>query len=409
MHKIFIVAKNVFSTRILKPTYYWMIFAPLLLAVGALLFNYYSAEQQKNSQPSIAIIAPQGVREILNNSKSEYKVAHSTNLDKAKMLIKDGTLDGALYISKNFKTAKFIYNNLSDKSMPFEALQSDVNSSRATLQAQKLRLTQDQWQALFGNTQLKQVTYNESTRKEQPVYNGYSSTQIFSQAATILVFFLLTSYISIAGTEIGREKGDHLLESIVSAMPAKNHFAGKMLGVLYLIGFQLFIYGIVFSLAKIGLHGLGKDNLIDFTQIQGITWQYATITTLLMVSAVMLYVLLASLLASFVSRSEDISQATSSVASFMLIPYFVSFIAQDSPNGTISVMLSYLPFTAHGLMPIRISHFATSYTNGWISVAISFAAVIIMYLWASRTYQKNVFNYSELKPLKALISTFKKQ
>lgn len=410
MSKIFTVAKTVFWTRITKPTYYWMILAPLLLGLGAFGVAKYSSSQADANKPTIAVIANQTVRQtIVGQHDKAYKVAKTKNLSYAKTMIKDGSLDGAVVVKDYFKSSEFIYDNLSSATMPYQAIQNDLNQAKAQFTASQLNLTAEDMSGLFGQVDLKQTAYNSQHQKDKPVYNGYTATQLFSQAATILVFFLLTSYISIAGTEIGREKGDHILESVVAAMPAKNHFAGKMLGLIFLIGFQLLVYGLLFLVAKLVLPMVGQGKLLDLSSIHGITAQYAFITILLMVAGMLTYIFAAAILASFVSRSEDISQATSSVASFMLIPYFISFIAQEAPNGTLATVLSYLPFTSYGIMPIRIASFATTYQQGWISVAISFIAVAVIYLFAGKIYERNVFNYSDVKPLKALILTLQRE
>lgn len=410
MRKIFIVAKNLFLTRISKPTYYWMILAPIFIALGAFEITQYAQSQQSSSRATVAIIAETPIKKAITSiDDKHYKISKVDDLSRAKMMVHDGSLDGVLYIKGNFKKVQFIYDNLSSATLPFTAIQNNVNSARASLTAQNLKLSANDIKNLFGTTEVEQRAYNGNMKQDKPVYNGYTGTQLFSEATTILVFFLLTSYISIAGSEIGREKGDHLLESIVASMPAKNHFAGKMIGLSFLIVFQLATYAILFGLAKLILPMFGKESWLDFSQIHGITGGYAAITILLMISTMLFYILAASLLASFVSRSEDIPQATSSVASFMLVPYLISFISQDTPNGVISTVLSYIPFTSYGIMPIRISKYSTTYTNGWIAVAISFVTVIVMYVLASRVYEKNVFNYSDIKPLQAMFNSIKKK
>lgn len=410
MKKILIVAKNVFFTRTLKPTYYWMIIAPLILSLGAFLFSQYISNQNDDNKPRIAIVAPNSIRETLksNNNKKYILDDRYNNVNENKKFLIDGNLDGILYVSKDFKKAKFIYNNLSSAKMPFQDLQKDLNSSKAMITAQKLGLSKDNMIQLFGNTPLKEIAYNSGTKEEKPIYNGYTATQLFSEGATIILFFLLTSYISITGTEIGKEKGDHILESILASIPAKAHFSGKMLGITYLMLFQIFIYALIFGIAKILLPLFGKEKWLDFSQLKGITPQYAIITLILMITAIMLYVLFSSLVASFVSRTEDISQATSVVASCMMVPYFISFLTQDTPNNSISVTLSFIPFISHSIMPIRISRFATDYSSGWIAIFINIIAVFVMYFITSKVYCRNVFKYSKEKPLKSMISFIKK-
>lgn len=119
--------------------------------------------------------------------------------------------------------------------------------------------------------------------------------QIIIQFIVIVGFLLLTSYISITRTEIGKGKENHLIESILSSISIQNYFAGKMLGILFLLVFQFFIYSILF-----------------------------------MITVVILYILLSAIVASFISRIEDISQVTTSVASLLLIPYIAGLVASTN-------------------------------------------------------------------------------
>lgn len=128
---------------------------------------------------------------------------------------------------------------------------------------------------------------------------------------------------------------------------------------------------------------------------------------MLTIASLALYVFLAAIFASFVSRAEDISQATSSVSSLMLIPYFLSFLTQSNPNLTISKVLSYLPYMSQGLMPVRIARGAASYSDGYISLLITIAFAIAMYLFSAKVYKNNVFSYSNESPLKAMLNRFK--
>ena len=176
-----------------------------------------------------------------------------------------------------------------------------------------------------------------------------------------------------------------------------------MLGIFYLIGFQLIIYGLLGGLGYLILKNM-HEKLIDLNKyLSGINAQYIIIVVMLTVVSLALYVFLAAIFASFVSRVEDISQATSSVASLMLIPYFLSFLTQSNPNLAISKILSYFPYMSQGLMPVRIARGAATYNDGYISLLISIIFVIIMYLFSAKVYKDNVFSYSSETPVKAIL------
>ncbi|MCC4330848.1 ABC transporter permease [Limosilactobacillus reuteri] len=405
MHKIFVVAKMVFKKRVLSPTYYWMILAPILLIVIGIGFTKYIDNQNSDHKAIIAVVADKNIQEVLKKQKtSTYKVnskINTHNKNKLKIDLADGVVDGIIYINNDFSEVSYKYNASTNSTDPTNELKKNITLLKSQYMASKAGLSENQWQNILKDVKIQKenINYEGNTVK----LNNSESAQYFSEFAVIIAFFFLTSYISITGAEIGNEKGNHLIEGLTAAIPADKHYAGKMLGIFYLIGFQLIIYGLLGGLGYLILKNM-HEKLIDLNKyLSGINAQYIIIVVMLTVVSLALYVFLAAIFASFVSRVEDISQATSSVASLMLIPYFLSFLTQSNPNLAISKILSYFPYMSQGLMPVRISRGAATYNDGYISLLISIIFVIIMYLFSAKVYKDNVFSYSSETPVKAIL------
>lgn len=405
MHKIFVVAKMVFKKRVLSPTYYWMILAPILLIVIGIGFTKYIDNQNSDHKAIIAVVADKNIQEVLKKQKtSTYKVnskINTHNKNKLKIDLADGVVDGIIYINNDFSEVSYKYNASTNSTDPTNELKKNITLLKSQYMASKAGLSENQWQNIIKDVKIQKenINYDGNTVK----LNNSESAQYFSEFAVIIAFFFLTSYISITGAEIGNEKGNHLIEGLTAAIPADKHYAGKMLGIFYLIGFQLIIYGLLGGLGYLILKNM-HENLIDLNKyLSGINAQYIIIVVMLTVVSLALYVFLAAIFASFVSRVEDISQATSSVASLMLIPYFLSFLTQSNPNLAISKILSYFPYMSQGLMPVRIARGAATYNDGYISLLISIIFVIIMYLFSAKVYKDNVFSYGSETPVKAIL------
>lgn len=405
MHKIFVVAKMVFKKRVLSPTYYWMILAPILLIVIGIGFTKYIDNQNSDHKAIIAVVADKNIQEVLKKQKtSTYKVnskINTHNKNKLKIDLADGVVDGIIYINNDFSEVSYKYNASTNSTDPTNELKKNITLLKSQYMASKAGLSENQWQNIIKDVKIQKenINYDGNTVK----LNNSESAQYFSEFAVIIAFFFLTSYISITGAEIGNEKGNHLIEGLTAAIPADKHYAGKMLGIFYLIGFQLIIYGLLGGLGYLILKNM-HEKLIDLNKyLSGINAQYIIIVVMLTVVSLALYVFLAAIFASFVSRVDDISQATSSVASLMLIPYFLSFLTQSNPNLAISKILSYFPYMSQGLMPVRIARGAASYNDGYISLLISIIFVIIMYLFSAKVYKDNVFSYSSETPVKAIL------
>lgn len=90
------------------------------------------------------------------------------------------------------------------------------------------------------------------------------------------------------------------------------------------------------------------------------------------------------------------------MTSILLIPYFISFLAQSNPNLLAIKVLSYLPFMSQGVMPVRLAQGAVSYPAGYTAIATSLVGAVLMSWLAQRTYVNNIFTYRSETPLKYL-------
>lgn len=94
MRKINVVAITLFKKRVRTPSYYWMIFAPLILGIVILFVNNYVEKQQSNnSNPIIAVSAPKEIRNLIYSYPAKtYKISKiKTDSSKAstKFLLSD--------------------------------------------------------------------------------------------------------------------------------------------------------------------------------------------------------------------------------------------------------------------------------------------------------------------------------
>ncbi|MDO4455460.1 MAG: ABC transporter permease [Ligilactobacillus agilis] len=404
MNKVIAVAKMVFKKRSLSPTYYWMIFAPIIFLIVGIGFARYIQHQTKAERPVIAVVANENIKKALIEQKSSaYQINQkivSNDPKRLQMYLADGVLDGILEVNDDFSKVTYRYNADSQATVPIKTIQNNLASLRAQSVALKYGLSAKQW---INITQIPTVKKEILNQKATVNLKNSEMAQNFSEAVVMIAFFFLTSYISITGAELGNEKGNHLIEGVIAAIPAKKHFAGKMLGIAWLVILQIFIYCVLFVITYLGL----KETKFQFMTELRKYWQYLDasymlIVVLLTIFALASYVFLAACLASFVSRIEDISQATTSVASIMLIPYFISFLTQTNPNLLLAKVLSYLPFMSQGIMPVRLAQGAVAYQNAWLAVLISLFGAMGMYFIAEKTYVKNVFAYSSNAPLQVL-------
>ena len=150
-----------------------------------------------------------------------------TNAKQANNYLTDGVIDGILTINDDFSKVRYKHDASSKRSNPLTSLTTNITALRSQFYASKLGLTPTEWANIT-----KQATIHEETVNRQSTLNINNSqlAQSLSEAIVIVAFFLI-SYISIVGAELGTEKGNHLIEGLLAAIPAKKHYTGKMLGI----------------------------------------------------------------------------------------------------------------------------------------------------------------------------------
>lgn len=404
IHKILAVARQVFLQKITKLSYFWMILLPILLIIVGVCFQQYSQKQTSQSTPTIAVISNNSISSALAKQKpTNYRLSDIHSNDTAKVLMKDQSIDAILKISDDIESASISSNKELSSSVTDE-LQTDLTQLKVTYKASQLNLSNSDLKDLLSPVKIKNTGKQSTTLEEK---EKKESTQNVSQFVTIVLFFFLTSYITITGTEIGKEKGHHILQSVLSAIPARAYFTGKLLGIIYLIAFQFGIYLMLYGFAVAILPLFHQGQLLDWSSIQGITPLYITAVIVLSLLTMLIYIMLSAILASFVSRIEDVSQATSGVTTVLILPYFFSFFAQTQPNNIITIILSYFPFTSYAIMPSRIANGVVGFSSVFISIVLAAITAFLVYRLAAVTYERNAFSYSKKRLIQSVITSSK--
>ncbi len=103
------------------------------------------------------------------------------------------------------------------------------------------------------------------------------------------------------------------------------------------------------------------------------------------------YALALGALAALVSRQEDVASVTAPVMALMMIPYIIGIsIAPWDPTNPLVVALSFVPFCAPLIMPIRIALGEVAPWEVALSLGISLAVIPLLIWLAGRVYSNAV-------------------
>lgn len=201
--------------------------------------------------------------------------------------------------------------------------------------------------------------------------------------AGILLFLALQTTAQLVSQGVVEEKSTRVVELLLSTIRPWQLMAGKVMGI-GVIGL-LQVVAVIGAAAGTAL-ALG---LLDTSSLDlGATIAWALVW---FVVGFITFSLALAALASLVSRQEDVASVTAPVFVLMAIPYVIGIsIAPWDPTNPVVVALSYIPFAAPLVMPMRI---ALGTVENWeviASLALSLAVIPVLVWGAGRIYSNAV-------------------
>lgn len=409
MNKTRIVAKRVYLKNLKSPSYLWMIIAPFifLLIGGVIVFGSVKIQEDKQTA-RIAIVASPEISQLVDETPIDeigFKTQVATGIDQAETLLADQKIQGILEINDDFSQVKYTRDTGADNVVSPDQVDSKLTPIKNTYLGRitgmsSRQLDQLQMPVKSKNTEIKIV---DGQIKKQS--GDADAARIVTQVLSIFLFFLLSIYVSIVANEIGTEKGSRIIEGILSAVPARQHFAGKILAIFGLILTQLVLYA---ALAAVAWVLFLPNNIKEMVTLPNTSLTFWLVTSGLTLLTLIMIITVAAILGSLVSRQEQIQQAASPAIYLVMVPYLLSFLAVNMPNNILIRILSFVPFFSSTLMPIRMGVAGVSWVQGLISLLIGAVFAYILYRFAVNVYSKRVLDYSDKKPLQVLAETFKK-
>ena len=201
----------------------------------------------------------------------------------------------------------------------------------------------------------------------------------------ILLFVALMNAGQLVAQGVVEEKSSRVVELLLATLRPWQLMAGKVLGIgaVGLIQLVLVVGAAVASALGFGV--LDSTSLdVGSVALWSLVW---------FVVGFAMFALVLAALAALVSRQEDIGSVTGPVIALMIVPYIIGIsIAPYDPENTLVVVLSFVPFAAPFVMPIRQ---ALGTADGWevaVSLGLSLALVPVLVWLAGRIYSNAVLH-----------------
>lgn len=430
MSKIGIVIEREYMERVKKKSF---IITTILMPVLMLLLMALPALIMTFVGPSVTTVS------VIDNSNvilPELKSSESLQFRPAT----DATVDSAL-TREGVDAVLVIPENIIDNSRSGLKYYTNGPSSMTTESG-----IIEQVNSIIENNRLKNYNIENLTEILDEVSSDISLTTVradkdseesnssaFSYAVGIAMTFVLYMFLLIYGqmvmTSIIEEKGNRVLEVVVSSVKPAQLMMGKIIGVALVAVTQIVIWGVLLAVMSAYLLPalLPAEAMADVTAVQsghfdqvsdpssieiiqavgmlGNVGHIITLVALMTVFLIFGFLLYSSIFAavgSSVDNIQDASQLTSLAVFPIVFGLIFAMVAAADPMGSVAFWMSMFPLTSPMVMVARIP-FGIPTWEIVLSLVLLAAGFIAMVWLAGKIYRVGIFMYGKKPTFKELI------
>jgi ABC-2 type transport system permease protein len=217
------------------------------------------------------------------------------------------------------------------------------------------------------------------------------NAQLVATVSMVLLFMAVVMYGNLVLTGVVQEKQSRVAEVLLARMRPRELLAGKVIGigVLGLAQFALIIVTGAICLVRV------KN--ANAPHVPASIWAWLVVWFVLGYS---LYSVVYAALGALASRVEDASSAAAPVSVVIAACYLAGFAAIQSPDSTTTTVLSFVPFSAPIIMPVRLTLTTVPIVQVVAASVLTAATVWVLVRFAGRLYSGALLRTGTRTPLR---------
>ncbi|HDR7703675.1 MULTISPECIES: ABC transporter permease [Bacillus] len=364
----------------------------LLIGGGIFLFSFptlvqkFSGEKEKAKVVFISE-APNVTLDQSNLSKAlpewDWSLGDKTKLNQYKQDLLDKKVE-ALFILKEGAGAEPVLDYFMKVDNPklIQSAQVFVQNQYFQSAVVKQQLSEEAVKSLTMNVQAKKQNLN----------NEETSSFLLVYLLVAIMYLAITSYGNAIATAVASEKASRVMEVMVTKVSPVHMVFGKILGVGLASLTQLFIFFLSMALyIKSGIFKVSDSFFGVNIDVNMITGEHAAYFLLYFVLGYFVYAALFAVFGSMVSRPEELSGTTMPITLILMGSLVVELlVVLDNPEGLVSRVTSYVPFTAPISMVVRVINGSVSGMEIAMSILVLLSSISLISLFAAKVYPKGI-------------------
>lgn len=350
--------------------------------------------------------------ESLLSSESNYEIINETrNVEELKELIlndeeeKDNLILEFNDSDTNYLNVTIIskeYINLSET----QILTTALNNTKTKIAINNSDISLEELNEIYSPATIERM-YLDNDKNIQDENSKMILTTVFP--ILILPFFMLIIYlVQMIGAEVNDEKATRGMEIIISNVSPKTHFFSKVVAGNLFVLLQAGLMMIYIFLGTL-IRRLIGGNLIDNGVVEEVTGVVSNtlnygigiqlkiilpLTIILMLLTFLAYSLLAGILASMTTNTEDFQQLQTPIMIILLLGYYMAMMASMFEGSIFIKILSFVPFISAILSPSLLLLGQIGILEVIIAIILMIGTIYLLIKYGLRIYKVGILNYS---------------
>ncbi len=344
-----------------------------------------------------------------NKKESNYEIKVHKNKDEdAKKIVEKDLKAWVVIFEEDLNTtisATVVSEGYID-AIEYQILSSAINNTKVSLAIGKSNLPVEEVTSLYSPIEILREYLDEEKVSDEESMAAVMS--VVFPIVTLPFFMLVVFLVQMLGAEVNDEKSTRGMEIIISNVSPQTHFFSKIIaGNMFILiqGSLLMLYGGIGLLIRnqigstsiVNVIGNEFQNIINNVLEVGVSNKFIIIiilSLLLMILTFLSYSLLACILASMTTNTEDFQQLQTPLMLILLLGYYLAIFATFLKGSIFIKVLSFIPLISAILSPtlfvlgqITVVHFIIS-----IFITVGFNWLLIKY--GMKIYKVGILNYS---------------
>ena len=414
----------------------WFVIANILLAIGIIgvtnidsIIKSFGGDFDKQQVVMIkdeTYISYDLIKKQLEaiNKDEKYKFEKTNKsekeLEKALKKDKDAVAIVVNPSEKNVIDVKLLSKEYI-KTLDYQYFTTAIYNTKVMLATQASNIPPETLVKIYEQIEIERIIYDDSKNKEQEAMETIMSTvfPIFILPIFMLIIFL----VQMIGAEVNDEKTTRGMEIIISNVSPKVHFFSKVLSGNIFIAMQGLLL-IAYSIIGFGVrHFVGGDEISngvidglfkvikDAGQTEFISKLGVMLPLLLIVLVLtfLAYSLIAGILASMTTNTEDFQQIQTPIMITLLIGYYLAIMAGMFKGSIFIKICSFIPFISAILAPSLLMIGDVGVFEIFISIFLLIITNFLLIKYGLRIYKVGILNYSSKDLFKKIVKAVKEK